>query len=183
MTGWWLAAPVSVPYVRYSRKPRIGGSRVRSGSGARCWPGLSPRRCWTASRFRASRCFPDTPVGTDPASGAQPALARQHPDGRARVGVVALRRAARAVQAGDADVVACVAGDANQDRQFPAAVVLVSRALRWMHPIPMARAGRMPVSLLIADAYMAEYGLTREDFGRIAVAQRTNALALSRTPS
>src|SRR3546814_6761894 len=33
-------------------------------------------------------------------------------------GVMALRRAARAVQAGDADIVACIAGDANYVDSF-----------------------------------------------------------------
>jgi acetyl-CoA acetyltransferase len=40
----------------------------------------------------------------------------------------------------------------------------------------------MPAFALLMDAYMAEYGATRADFGRIAVAQRDNALELTRTP-
>jgi acetyl-CoA acetyltransferase len=91
-------------------------------------------------------------------------------------GVVALRRAARAVQAGDVDVVACIAGDANRIDSFRQLLSSFSR-FAMDASYPYGSGGPNASFALIADAYMAEYGVTREDFGRIAVAQRTNALA------
>ena len=61
--------------------------------------------------------FPDTPVGLTQHLGLTLRYLDSIPMGGAS-GVVAARRAARAVQAGDADVVACVAGDANQIDSF-----------------------------------------------------------------
>ena len=45
-------------------------------------------------------------------------------------GVVALRRAARAVQAGDADIVACIAGDTNHVDSFRQNLANFSRFAR-----------------------------------------------------
>jgi acetyl-CoA acetyltransferase len=89
--------------------------------------------------------------------------------------VVAARRAARAVQAGDVDVVACVAGDANHIDSFRRLLSSFSR-FSMDAAYPYGYGGPNANFALLTDAYMAEYGATREDFGRIAVAQRDNAL-------
>ena len=60
---------------------------------------------------------PDTAVGVTQHLGLSPRWLDHIPTGGAS-GVMALRRAARAVQAGDADVVACVAADANHVESF-----------------------------------------------------------------
>ncbi len=87
-------------------------------------------------------------------------------------GIVALRRAARAVQAGDADIVACIGGDtANSFADTAAAFSNFSMDAAF----PYGAAGpNMPFSL-ITQQYMDRYGAQREDFGRIAIAQRYNA--------
>ncbi|MFP3534588.1 thiolase family protein, partial [Burkholderia sp. SIMBA_042] len=56
---------------------------------------------------------PDTAVGLTQHLGMSPRWLDHIPMGGAS-GVAALRRAARAVQAGDAGIVACIAGDTNQ---------------------------------------------------------------------
>jgi acetyl-CoA acetyltransferase len=89
---------------------------------------------------------------------------------------VALRRAARAVQCGDADVVACVAGDTNAPDSFRRMVAGFSRFAADA-AYPYGAAGPNGSFALLTDAYMRRYGATREDFGRICVAQRDNALA------
>jgi len=61
--------------------------------------------------------FPDTAVGLTQHLGLCPRWLDHIPMGGAS-GVVSLRRAARAVQAGDADIVACVAGDTNHIDSF-----------------------------------------------------------------
>jgi acetyl-CoA acetyltransferase len=91
-------------------------------------------------------------------------------------GIVALRRAARAVQAGDADMVACVAGDTNAPDSFRRMVSGFSRFAADAS-YPYAAAGPNGSFALLTDAYMRRHGATREDFGRICIAQRDNALA------
>ena len=56
---------------------------------------------------------PDTAVGVTQHLGLSPRWLDHLPNGGAS-GVMALRRAARAVQAGDADIVACVSADTNR---------------------------------------------------------------------
>lgn len=89
-------------------------------------------------------------------------------------GVMALRRAARAVQCGDASVVACIAADTANAETFAA---LVSNFSRFSNEavLPQGMAGPNGVFALITDNYMRRFGATREDFGRIAVSQRANA--------
>ncbi|MDJ0926882.1 MAG: thiolase family protein [Gammaproteobacteria bacterium] len=99
--------------------------------------------------------------------------------------VVSLRRAARAIQAGDARVIACVAGDTNRKGGFRDAIENFSVFSRQA-VYPYGAAGPNVVFALITRAYMAEFGATREDFGRICIAQRENAshnpVALLRDP-
>lgn len=89
-------------------------------------------------------------------------------------GTMALRRAARAVQCGDASIVACIAADTANPQTFSA---LVSNFSRFSSEavLPQGMAGPNGIFALITDNYMRRFGAVREDFGRIAVAQRTNA--------
>ena len=73
--------------------------------------------------------FPDTAVGLTQHLGLSPRWLDHIPMGGAS-GVVALRRAARAVQAGDADIVACVAGDTNHVDLFRQNLANFSRFAR-----------------------------------------------------
>ncbi|HMN79003.1 MAG TPA: thiolase family protein [Burkholderiaceae bacterium] len=86
-------------------------------------------------------------------------------------GVMAARRAARAVQAGDADVVACLAADVPP--AGPAALANFSTFSRD-HVVPYGAPGPNGVFALITDAYMQANGATREQFGRLCVALRAN---------
>lgn len=100
-------------------------------------------------------------------------------------GVIALQRAARAVQAGDAEIVACIAGDSSSKGSFAGAVSRFSNFsmdAAW----PYGAAGPNAIFALITTAYMQRYGAEREDFGRLCIEQRENAranpLALLRQP-
>lgn len=118
--------------------------------------------------------FPDTAVGLTQHLGLSPRWLDQIVTGGAS-GVTALRRAARAVQAGDADRVACVAGDTNQIDSFRRMLSSFSRfAMDATYPYG-AGGPNMSFGLLM-DRYMRQNGVERADFGRIAVAQRVNAL-------
>ncbi len=170
--GVVLTCPVTVPYVRYSQET------------AHWWIARALRSALEAARMKPRELdgfsvssftlFPDTPVGLTQHLGLTPRWLDSVPTGGAS-GVIALRRAARAVQAGDAETVACVAGDSNQIDSFRKLLTSFSR-FSMDATYPYGFGGPNASFALLTDAYMAEYGATREDFGRIAVAQRANAL-------
>lgn len=88
-------------------------------------------------------------------------------------GVIALQRAARAVQCGDAEMVACIAGDNSAEGAFAEQVSRFSRFSMeavW----PYGAGGPNAVFALITAAYMERYGVGREDFGRFCIEQREN---------
>jgi acetyl-CoA acetyltransferase len=97
---------------------------------------------------------------------------------------MALRRAARAVQCGDANIVACIAGDTNGPTTFHdllAQFSTFSRDYVW----PYGAGGPNQSFALLTDHAMRRTGATRADFGKLCVAQRQwaqrNPLALLRT--
>src|SRR5918994_3336323 len=170
--GVAVAAPVTVPYVRYSiRAAHWWLARAfseilkRSGLKKDDVDGL------TVSSFTLA---PDTAIGLTQHLGLSPRWLDHIPLGGAS-GVVALRRAARAVQAGDADVVACVAADTNHVDSFRQTLGSFSHFARDAS-YPYGSGGPNSIFAFITAAYMRACGATREDFGRIAVAQRANAL-------
>lgn len=170
--GVAVAVPVTVPYVRYSTHNAhwfIGQALqalVReSGIAKEEIDGL------TISSFSLS---PDTAVGVTQHMGVSPRWLDHIPTGGAS-GVMSLRRAARAVQAGDADVVACVAADTNHVDSFRLTLGSFSNFARDAS-YPYGSGGPNSIFAMITANYMRTYGAQREDFGRIAVAQRTNAL-------
>ncbi|WP_116087611.1 thiolase family protein [Tropicimonas sp. IMCC34011] len=170
--GVVLAAPCSVPYVRYSTETAHHWL-ARALKGTLDAGGLAKEEIdgFSVASFTL---FPDTPVGLTQHFGLTPRWLDSIPMGGAS-GVVALRRAARAVQAGDADIVACIAGDTNQIDSFRKLLSSFSR-FAMDAAYPYGYGGPNAMFALLTDRYMQEYGATREDFGRICVAQRQNAL-------
>ncbi len=170
--GVAVAVPVTVPYQRYSTHGAhwfIGQALealVReSGIEKAQIDGL------TVSSFSLG---PDTAVGVTQHMGVSPRWLDFIPNGGAS-GVMALRRAARAVQAGDADIVACVAADTNHVDSFRLMLGGFSSFARDAS-YPYGSGGPNSIFAFITANYMRSFGATREDFGRIAVAQRANAL-------
>lgn len=171
--GVAVTVPVSVPYVRYSTR------------GAHWFIAQAIRRLLdeahldkaqldglTVSSFSLT---PDTAVGVTQHLGLSPRWLDHIPTGGAS-GVMALRRAARAVQAGDADIVACVAGDTNHVDSFRLMLGGFSDFSRDA-TYPYGSGGPNAMFAFITSAYMARTGAQRSDFGRLCVDQRTNALA------
>jgi acetyl-CoA acetyltransferase len=128
--------------------------------------------------------FPDTAVGLMQHIGLVPRWLDHIPMGGAS-GVVALRRAARAVQSGDAEVVACIAADTNHIDTFRHTVATFSQFARDA-VYPYGSGGPNASFAFLTDHYMRSTGARREDFGKLCVAQRRNAeanpLALLRKP-
>lgn len=170
--GVVAAVPVTIPYERYSPEAahwwiaRALGQLVRDA-------GIAPDDIdgLTVSSFTL---HPDTAVGLTQHLGLTPRWLDHIPMGGAS-GIVALRRAARAVQSGDASIVACVAGDANHVDSFRRMLSSFSRFAQD-GSYPYGSGGPNASFALMTDRYMREYGATREDFGKICVAQRANAL-------
>src|SRR5436853_168196 len=118
---------------------------------------------------------PDTAVGVTQHLGVSPRWLDHLPLGGAS-GVVAVRRAARAIQAGDAEIVACIAGDTNHVDSFRQSLGSFSLFARDA-TYPYGSGGPNAMFAFITAHYMRTYGAHREDFGRICVAERENALA------
>jgi acetyl-CoA acetyltransferase len=118
---------------------------------------------------------PDRAIGLTQHLGLSPRWLDDVPLGGAS-GIVALRRAARAVQAGDADLVACVAGDTNHVDSFRKMLSTFSRFAQDA-VYPYGSGGANASFALITKNYMNKYGAKREDFAKICIAQRDNALA------
>lgn len=169
--GVVVTAPFSAPYVRFSPQPAQYwiGTALRGSLDA---AGLRPGDVdgLTVSSFSL---FPDTAPGLADHLGLTLDYLDTVTVGGA-CGVVALRRAARAVQMGEAQIVACTAGDANGIDSFRRLLQGFSR-FAMDASYPYGAGGPNAVFALLTDHYMQKYGATRQDFGAIAVAQRANA--------
>ena len=168
-----LAVPVTVPYVRRSIRgahwflARALAELVKSS-------GL-PKEAIDGLTVSSFTLAPDTAVGLTQQLGLAPRWLDHIPMGGAS-GIVALRRAARAVQSGDANVVACLAGDTNDVASFRRSLESFSQFARDA-TYPYGAGGPNMVFALITAHYMRVTGATPEDFGKLCVAQRGNARA------
>lgn len=171
--GVVAVCPTTVPYVRYSKESAhwwIAKALAEALQKADLKPGEVDG--FSVSSFTLA---PDTAVGLVQHLGLTPRWLDHIPMGGAS-GVAALRRAARAVQCGDARVVACVSGDANHVDSFRRMLSSFSRFAQDAS-YPYGSGGPNSCFALLTDNYMQNYGAKREDFGKICVAQRTNALS------
>lgn len=170
--GIVATVPVTIPYVRYS----IESAHWWLGTAL----GALIRRAGIAKAHIDGMCVssftlaPDTAVGLTQHLGMSPRWLDHIPMGGAS-GVIGLRRAARAVQAGDADIVACLAGDTNHVDSFRHTVSQFSRFAQD-GVYPYGAGGPNASFALLTRHYMNTSGATREDFGKLCVAQRDNAL-------
>ena len=170
--GVAVAVPVTVPYVRYSIRSAHWWL-ARAFSELLKTSGLKKNEIdgLTVSSFTLA---PDTAIGLTQHLGLSPRWLDHIPLGGAS-GVVALRRAARAVQAGDADVVACIAGDTNHVDSFRLTLANFSQFARDA-VYPYGAGGPNASFAFLTAYYMQKHGARREDFGKLCVAQRANAL-------
>jgi acetyl-CoA acetyltransferase len=168
-----VAAPVTVPYVRYSIKgahwflaQALAGMIRAAGIRKDDIDGLA------VSSFTLA---PDTAVGFTQHVGLAPRWLDHVPMGGASA-ILQLRRAARAVEAGDAEIVACIAGDTNHVDSFRQSTSNFSQFARDA-AYPYGSGGPNGSFALLTDYYMRVYGATASDYGKLCVAQRQNAAA------
>ncbi len=167
-----LVAPVTVPYVRYSVRnahwfvaQALAHLLEESGLDKADIDGLSVGSFMLA---------PDTAIGLTEHLGVTVRWLDYVPLGGA-CGIVALRRALRAVQSGDAEVVACIGADTNHVDSFRQSLGSFSVFARDA-VFPYGSGGPNASFAFLTSYYMRTYGATREDFGKLCVAQRDNAL-------
>ena len=115
---------------------------------------------------------PDSAVGLVQHLGMSPRWLDHIPMGGAS-GAAAARRARRAPAT--PRIVACIAGDTNHVDSFRNTVSQFSRFAQDA-VYPYGAGGPNASFVLLTAHYMRESGATREDFGKLCVAQRDNAL-------
>lgn len=171
--GVVVCSPVTVPYVRFSEQPAhwwFGAALREIARRTGLKPGDVDGLCF--SSFTAA---PDTVVGLVQHAGLSLRWMDHIPTGGA-CGVMALRRAARAVQAGDAELIICVAADTNHVDSFRRMLSTFSRFSQDATD-PYGFGGPNATFALIMDYLMRRYDIGRESFAKLCVAQRQNALA------
>ncbi|MFJ2619077.1 thiolase family protein [Glutamicibacter sp. NPDC087344] len=169
--GVAVAVPVTVPYSRHSEHP------------VQWWIGQALRKLCEESGISKDQIdglslssftlAPDGPAAMTQHLGLSPRWV----DGIAMGGassLVGLRRAARAVQAGDATIVACIGADINKPGAFRDLVTSFSRFSQDA-AYPYAGAGPNGSFAMLTNHYMRQFGATAGDFGKLAVSQRLNA--------
>lgn len=171
--GVAVCAPVTVPYARYSPETAhwwtgaaLAALKDQTGLGPDDIDGFC---------FASFSAGPDSVVGMVQHLGLNPRWMDHLPTGGAS-GVMALRRAARAVQCGDAEIVACAAADTNRIGSFRQTLAGFSRFSQDA-TYPYGFGGPNATFALITDHFMRRYGIGRDSFARICVAQRENALS------
>jgi len=167
-----LATPVTIPYVRYS----IRGAHWFLG---RAMAGLIaaakiPKARIDGLAVASFTLAPDTAVGLTQHLGLTLRWLDDVRMGGAS-GIVSIRRAARAVQSGDAEIVACIAGDTNRTDSFRRNIASFSQFSQDA-VYPYGSGGPNASFALLTSYYMREHGAKPQDFGKLCVAQRNNAL-------
>lgn len=167
-----VTAPITVPYVRYS---------IRA---AHWFAAKALAELLKASGLRKDQvdglCLgsfmlaPDTTVGVTQHLGLSTRWLDHLPIG-GMSGIAGLRRALRAVQCGDAEVVACIGADTNHVDSFRMSLGSFSVFARDA-VFPYGSGGPNASFAFLTSYYMRNFGATAEDFGKLCVAQRHNAL-------
>lgn len=180
--GVVLACPVTVQYKRYS----VDAAQWWLGAALRALVEASgvSHRAIDGFAFTSFTAAPDKAIGLTQHFGISPRWLDDVPLGGAAA-VVSIRRAARAVQCGDADIVACIAGDTNHVDTFRQTLAGFSRFAQDA-VFPYGAGGANMSFAFITRSYMHATGASREDFGKLCVAQRdyarANPRALMRRP-
>lgn len=173
--GIAVCAPVTIPYSRYSLRSAqwfCGRSIAELIKSAKIEKNDIDGFC--ISSFTLA---PDSAVGLMQHAGVSPRWLDHIPMGGAS-GVVALRRAARAIQAGDAELIACIGADTNHVDTFRDTIATFSQFANDA-VYPYGSGGPNSSFAFLTDYYMREFGVSREDFGKLCIAQRDNALPVA----
>lgn len=158
------------PYTRHPH-PGTGSSEViaRAVRNALLEAGLKPGDVdgFAVSSFTLS---PDHAIDLAWRMGLRLTWLMQDTNGGASAGGM-LQHAVRAIEAGDAKVIVLAAGDLMDGPAFSQLVASYNRATQdHLAPLPMK--GPNALFAMLTTRQMEALGLTREDYGHIAIAQR-----------
>lgn len=166
-----LAAPISVPYQRETDKP------------ASYFIGTALREMLKTANLPAAECdgllvssfslAPDNVTSLAEMFNLNLNWIEQSNLGGA-AGVTGLRRAARAVEAGDAEIIACIGGDTYQAELYTELLGKFSN-FTMDAVTPYACGGANLPFAMLTNLYMETYDVSREAMGRLCIMQRENA--------
>lgn len=172
--GIAVCAPTTIPYARYSiRSAHWFCGRALAELVVAAGIAKDDVDGFCVSSFTLA---PDSAIGLMQHLGASPRWLDHIPMGGAS-GAVALRRAARAVQSGDAEVVACIGADTNHVDTFRQTIATFSQFANDA-VYPYGSGGPNSSFAFLTDHYMRTFGARREDFGKLCIDQRRNALSV-----
>ena len=172
--GIAVCAPTTIPYTRYSiRSAHWFCGRALAELVVAAGIAKDDVDGFCVSSFTLA---PDSAIGLMQHLGASPRWLDHIPMGGAS-GAVALRRAARAVQSGDAEIVACIGADTNHVDTFRQTIATFSQFANDA-VYPYGSGGPNSSFAFLTDHYMRTFGARREDFGKLCIDQRRNALAV-----
>lgn len=167
-----VTAPVTVPYQRYST--RSAHTFVAKAVTALLQASGLAKTDIDGLAVGSFTLAPDTGVGLLQHLGMTTRWLDFLPIG-GMSGIVALRRGLRAVQSGDAEVVACIGADTNHVDSFRMSLGSFSVFARDA-VFPYGSGGPNASFAFLTSYYMRTFGARMEDFGKLCVAQRDNAL-------
>jgi acetyl-CoA acetyltransferase len=157
----------------YTRHPSVGTTTsqviARAVSNALLDAGLRPSDVdgFAVSSFTLA---PDHAIDLAWRMGLRLSWLMQDTNGGASAGGM-LQHAVRAIEAGDANVIVLAAGDLMDQTAFSRLVANYNKATEdHLAPLPMN--GPNALFAMLTSRQMEKLGLCREDYGRIAVAQR-----------
>ncbi|WP_347111034.1 thiolase family protein [Paenarthrobacter sp. S56] len=157
----------------YTRHPRAGtttsGVIAQAVKAALNEAGLTPKDVdgFAVSSFTLG---PDHAIDLAWRMGFSLTWLMQDTNGGASAGGM-LQHAVRAIESGDARVIVLAAGDLMAGEAFATLVANYNSATRdHLTPLPMS--GPNALFAMLTTSQMDSLGLTREDYGRIAIAQR-----------
>ena len=172
--GIAVCVPTTIPYTRYSiRSAHWFCGRALAELVVTAGIAKDDVDGFCVSSFTLA---PDSAIGLMQHLGASPRWLDHIPMGGAS-GAVALRRAARAVQSGDAEIVACIGADTNHVDTFRQTIATFSQFANDA-VYPYGSGGPNSSFAFLTDHYMRTFGARREDFGKLCIDQRRNALSV-----
>ncbi|REE07343.1 acetyl-CoA acetyltransferase [Paraburkholderia sp. BL27I4N3] len=178
-----LTAGVEVPYQRQARAASTGDLLAQAFGAAFAQSGFSAKDI-DGLGVASFTLAPDHAIDLAWRLGLSPRWCMDDCHGGASA-INLLQHAIRAIQHGDANVIALVSGDRFEPADFKQLVEHYNLTTRtWLRPLE--NGGPNSLFAMLTQRHAKRYGLTRRDYGALCVAQRAwaalNPHAVYRTP-
>ncbi|MFM0006503.1 MULTISPECIES: thiolase family protein [Paraburkholderia] len=178
-----LTAGVEVPYQRQASAASTGDLLAQAFGAALVQSGFSPKDI-DGLGVASFTLAPDHAIDLAWRLGLSPRWCMDDCHGGASA-INLLQHAIRAIQHGDANVIALVSGDRFEPADFKQLVEHYNLTTRtWLRPLE--NGGPNSLFAMLTQRHAKRYGLTRRDYGALCVAQRAwaalNPHAVYRTP-